>query len=143
MNRPDQKRNYNNNYNQDQGQFRVVDTAEKRKLVEQAQANKTKISQPKNVIQKVKLILNVIAPDNAEKKFGELRNYLFGDLKTKDECFAEEIEYDESIHKLSEGLINVEILEIIVKNVFRKAIREKEYCIFYGELCEKMMKQEL
>lgn len=85
----------------------------------------------------------MIAPDNAEKKFGELRNYLFGDLKTKDECFNEELEYDEKTYKLEEGMINVEILEIIVKNTFRKAIREKEYCIFYGELCEKMMKMEL
>ena len=85
----------------------------------------------------------MIAPDNAEKKFGELREYLFGDLKTKDDCFNEGIDYNEEIHKLNEGLINVEILNIIVSNIFRKAIREKEYCIFYGELCEKMMKMEL
>lgn len=30
-----------------------------------------------------------------------------------------------------------------MQNTFRKALREKEYCIFYGELCEKMMKLEL
>jgi hypothetical protein len=34
-------------------------------------------------------------------------------------------------------------METIVQNTFRKALREKEYCIFYGELCEKMMKLEL
>jgi hypothetical protein len=91
----------------------------------------------------VKLILNVIAPDNYEKKFTELRGFLFPGLKTRTECFDEEIEYDEHEHKLQEDVINVEILDTIVKNTFKKAIREKGYCIFYGELCEKMMKLEL
>jgi hypothetical protein len=68
---------------------------------------------------------------------------LFPGLKTRTECFEEDIEYDEDQHKLPEEVINQEILDIIVKNTFKKAIREKGYCIFYGELCEKMMKLEL
>lgn len=36
----------------------------------------------KNETQKIKLILNIIAPDNFEKKFSELRGFLFKGLKT-------------------------------------------------------------
>lgn len=35
------------------------------------------------------------------------------------------------------------MLDTIVQNTFRKALKEKEYCIFYGDLCEKMMRLEL
>jgi hypothetical protein len=45
------------------------------------------------------------------------------------------MEYDRNTHLLQEGVINSEILDIIVKNIFKKAIIEKSYCIFYGELC--------
>lgn len=99
----------------------------------------------KNDLQKIRLILNVIAPDNKEKKFGELRQHLFKGLKTKDECADEGIDYDESVHKLVEGTnsIDEEILESIVSNIIRKAQVEKEYCIFYGELCERKITLEL
>lgn len=30
--------------------------------------------------------MNVITPDNFDKKFLELRQYLFGELKTRAEC---------------------------------------------------------
>jgi len=62
--------------------------------------NQSRIKQDKNQIQKIRLILNVIAPDNYDKKFAELRGYLFGELKTKTECFDEGIEFHEDIHKL-------------------------------------------
>lgn len=90
---------------------------------------------PKNDAQQVKLILNVIAPDNCKKKFQELRDILFPDLKTRTECFNSEVDYDRNSHLLPVGVINSEILDIIVKNIFKKAIKEKGYCIFYGELC--------
>jgi len=45
-------------------------------------------------VQKIRLILNVIAPDNVDKKFKELRDYLFPGLKTRNECFEEEIDYN-------------------------------------------------
>jgi len=85
----------------------------------------------------------VIAPDNVDKKFNELRNYLFPGLKTREECFEQEIDYNQDSHKLQEDVINTDILDIIVKNIFKKAIREKTFCIFYGDLCERMMKLEL
>lgn len=85
----------------------------------------------------------MIAPDNLERKFMELRNFLFPGLKTRTEAFEDNVEYSEETHKLLDDVINPEMLDIIVKSVFKKAIREKSYCIFYGELCEKMMKLEL
>jgi hypothetical protein len=47
--------------------------------------------------------MNIIAPDNFEKKFGELRGFLFKGLKTEEECDADGIEYNEDEHKLKEG----------------------------------------
>lgn len=94
----------------------------------------------------MRLILNVIAPDNKEKKMRELRAILFGDLRTKDECEEEEIEYNEDIHKLTgegEGRVDQTILETIVQNIIRKAQVEKEYCIFYGEICQEEIQLEL
>jgi len=70
---------------------------------------------------KIRLILNIIAPDNYVKKFGEIRGYLFPKLKKRDECEEEKIDYDEEVHKLKEGCINEEILKTIVDNIFRKA----------------------
>ena len=41
------------------------------------------------------MIINVISPDNIDKKVKELRGYLFGDqYKTLDECFQEGIDYE-------------------------------------------------
>jgi hypothetical protein len=44
---------------------------------------------------------------------------------------------------LTDEKIKQDILETIVQNIFRKAQLEKEDIIFYGELCEKMIKLEL
>jgi hypothetical protein len=132
-------------YGNQGGMWKQEDNQEKAKLREQAQANYTKIKSDKNDTQKIKLILNVIAPDNFEKKFGELRGFLFKGLKTKEECEEEEIEYIEDIHKLKEDSdqLDQNVLDTIVQNIFRKAQLEKEYTIFYGELCEKKIKLEL
>ena len=90
------------------------------------------------------MILNVIAPDNYNKKFAELREYLFGDKKTENEIFVANSgeTYDPDVHALKDGDINSELLETIVQNIFRKAQLEKEYCIFYGQLCENIIKLE-
>ena len=40
-------------------------------------------------------------------------------------------------------MLNLELLDIIVQRICRKALKEKEYCIFYGDLFEKMMRLEL
>jgi len=116
---------------------------EKELLKQQAQARQENLKQEKNVIQKIRLILNVITPDNFDKKFGELRTYLFADLMSREETDEKDMEYLEETHKLKDGDTNTEILNVIVENIFRKAQLEKEYCIFYGELCEKMIKLEL
>lgn len=55
------------------------------KLKKQAQQALQTAKQDKNVEQQIRLICNVIAPDNYEKKFEELRKHMFGDLKTSDE----------------------------------------------------------
>lgn len=104
---------------------------------------KKKRDTEKNAAQKIKLILNVITPDNFDKKFGEIRGYLFEEHMTQKECFEKEIEYDPELHKLNDENMNEDILNIIVSNLFRKAQFEKEYNIFYGELCEKLIKLEL
>ena len=44
--------------------------------------------------------MNVIAPDNKEKKLKELRSFMFPTQKTKAECKEEKIEYDPSIHQI-------------------------------------------
>jgi len=36
--------------------------------------------------------------------------YLFGDLRSRDECDDEGMNYDESVHKLRENEINKDIL---------------------------------
>lgn len=70
----------------------------------------------KNETQKIKLILNIIAPDNFEKKFGELRGFLFRGLKTEEECETEGIDYNEDEHKLRDGTdqIDEQVLDVIV-----------------------------
>mgnify|MGYP001407960232 CR=1 FL=1 len=67
----------------------------------------------KTEIQKIRLILNIIAPDNKDKKMAELRTFLFKGLKTKEECEEEGIEFDEKEHKLVEGSnqIDEDVLE--------------------------------
>ena len=96
--------------------------------------------------QKIRLNLNVIAPDNFEKKFNELRGYMFGGFKSSEECEDEGLDYNEDEHKLHEENLNNHILEVVVENIFenifRKASIEKEY-VFYGQLCERLIKLEL
>lgn len=60
----------------------------------------SRVGQEKGTLQKIRLIANVIAPDNYDKKFLELREVIFGDLK-----FPGEEGFDESLHPaLSENL---------------------------------------
>jgi hypothetical protein len=142
----DRKYNNNNNGGGGGGTWKQEDNQEKAKLREQAQANYAKIKGDKNETQKIKLILNVIAPDNFQRKFAELRGFLFKGLKTQEECEEEGIDYNEDEHKIIEGKddqIDEVILDTIVQNIFRKAQLEKEYTIFYGMICEDTIKLEL
>ena len=85
----------------------------------------------------------MISPDNFVKKFGELRTLLFPGLKSRKECQDEDIEYNPEAHLLTEEAINMELLSSMVEKIFRKAQLEKEYTIFYGKLCEKIIDLEL
>jgi len=116
----------------------MEDTAEKAKLREKAKAMYEKVSQSKNEVQKIRLNLNLITPENYDKKFGELRNFLFGEILTQEEA----LDADQKWEELGDN-VNDEILTTIVQNIFRKAQVEKEYIIFYGDLCERMIKLEL
>jgi hypothetical protein len=64
------------------GSWKMEDTAEKAKLREKAKAMYEKVTMVKNEEQKIRLILNVITPDNYDKKFAELRGFLFSNLRS-------------------------------------------------------------
>lgn len=34
-------------------------------------------------------------------------------------------------------------MKVVVETIFRKAQNEREYCLFYGDLCEKIIRLEL
>lgn len=122
----------------------MEDTAEKAKLKAKAKAMHEKVNMAKNEEQRIRLILNIITPDNYDRKLAELRGFLFGDLKTEEECLeAGDADAWANQEKLSQDNIREDILLTIVQNIFRKAQVEKEYCIFYGDLCEKLIKLEL
>tara|TARA_B110000285_G_C15133671_1_gene625381 strand:+ start:1599 stop:2249 length:651 start_codon:yes stop_codon:yes gene_type:complete len=125
------------------GLWRGEDVEEKNKLKLIAQKNHENAKKDKNENQKIRLNLNIIAPDNYTKKFAELRGYLFPGLKMRSECKEEGIDYNEEEHKLLDGNINEEILKTIVDNIFRKAQIEKEFTIFYGKLCEELTTLEI
>lgn len=91
----------------------------------------------KNTLQKIRLIVNLLTPDNLDKKFGELRGYMFGSLK-----LSEEEGYDKEMDIMAENGMNDENLRIVVSQIFKKAQNEKEYCVFYGDLCEKIIRLE-
>lgn len=80
----------------------------------------------------------MIAPDNFEKKFDELRQVMFEGLK-----YPGEEGYDPAVHKPLSSNLNQDNMNTVVQTVFRKAQNEKEYVSFYGELCEKIIKLEL
>lgn len=61
-------------------------------------------------------------------------------MLTQDECKEKGVAWTED-QKLE--VMNKDILNTIVQNIFRKAQVEKEYTIFYGDICEKFIKLEL
>ena len=92
----------------------------------------------KNLVQKIRLIINQILPDNYDKKFAELRENVFGSLKHQ---FEEGYNPEVDTFTMTEE-IRAKLLEV-VKRIYTKAQREKTYCIFYGDLCERLIKLEL
>ena len=51
--------------------------------------------------------------------------------------------YDPEVDTLIDAQLSDENLQIIVETIFRKAQNEKEYCTFYGDLCEKIIRLEV
>ncbi|CDW87535.1 eukaryotic translation initiation factor 4g-like [Stylonychia lemnae] len=109
----------------------------KQELTNQSKMAIEKARSEKNIEQQIKLICNIITPNNFDKKFLELRGHLFGDLKLKDEDG-----YHPEKDILKEQL-NYTNMRIIVDRIFNKAQNEHEYCNFYGDLCQQMIKLEL
>lgn len=87
--------------------------------------------------------MNILSPDNFEKKINELRALIFPDFFTETEVFEKEEDYDESIHKLTDESLNAELLQFVVKNIFKKAQDEKLFCILNGQLCQRLIELEL
>ncbi|TNV85454.1 hypothetical protein FGO68_gene13109 [Halteria grandinella] len=109
----------------------------KQKLSEEAKKFIDKTKLDKNLEQKIRLIVNVITPDNFDKKFEELREYMFGKVKLSDEPG-----YNAEVDKWNADDY-VENMIVVVERIFKKAQNEREYCIFYGDLCEKIIRLEL
>lgn len=110
----------------------------RQKLREESHRVLAKTREDKNLTQKIRLIINVITPDNLEKKFVELREHMFGPIKAPgEEGYNAEVDKFERTPEMTVKL------EAIVERIYNKAQNEKEYCNFYGELCEKIIKLEL
>ena len=96
----------------------------------------------KSEAQKIRLCLNQIAPNNFEKKVGELRAMLIGDAK----LLAED-GFDEQATALLEEegklVIDDEKLGIVVHTIFRKAQTEHLFSNFYCKLCSTIVRIEL
>lgn len=102
----------------EEDQFKRQEANElRRKLQEESKRIIEKAKGDKNTQQKIRLIVNVITPDNFEKKFEELRGYMFGELKTQNEEG-----YDKDLHPtLTDENLSEENLQMVVETIFRKA----------------------
>lgn len=109
----------------------------KKELIKKSEETKHKVKQEMTVDNKIKLITNQITPDNFDKKFHELRQLMFGDMKVPGEAG-----YDRERDRLTQNL-NVQNMNMIVQTIFKKAQNEKQYCQFYGDLCERLIRLEL
>lgn len=68
---------------------------------------------------------------------------MFPEFKTKNDCFDENIEFNEEIHLLTDDNLNEHILGFVVKNIFKKAQDEKLFIILNGQLCQRLIEMEL
>ena len=84
----------------------------------------------------MRLCLNLIAPNNVDKKLRELRGMLIGDAAVMGEAGynAEEM----ADFKIAEAK-----LDIVVQQIFRKAQTEHTYSNFYCKICEQIIRIEL
>ena len=84
------------------------------------------------------MIVNLITPDNFDRKFKELRGFMFGEHK-----LPTEQGYDPEVDTLTDNQMNEENVQNIVETIFKKAQKENQYSTFYGDLCEKIICLEL
>jgi len=82
---------------------------------------------------RLSVFLNIIDPNNIDKHFNSLKSVLFGDLKTRNECFLQGIEYNESEHKLQAGMLSHHLTKAVAKAFFTN-VTYKKTCKFYGAL---------
>lgn len=111
---------------------RQQEDEEQKKLRQQAQKMKTKMAQPKDLAQKIRLVMNLIAPDTFDKKEAEIKELMF-----KSEAQTEESKGEGSL------ALDQENLSQIVQTLFRKAQAEKDYGRMYAQLCQNLTKLEL
>ena len=89
----------------------------RKKLIEESKKTIEKATGDKNILRKIRLIVNVILPDNFDMKFEELRGYTFGDLKAPNETG-----YDKILHPtLSDENVSKENIQIVVETILLKA----------------------
>jgi hypothetical protein len=68
-----------------------------------------------------------------------LRQLLFGDLK-----YPDENDYNPKYHfPLEDGGDKSENMIFVAENIFKIIENGKDYCNFYGSICEKIMRLEL
>lgn len=73
----------------------------------------------------------------------QLREIMFPEFKTKNDCFDEDIEFNEETHLLNDENLNEDILQFVVKTIFKKAQDEKLFIILNGQLCQRLIEMEL
>lgn len=83
---------------------------------------KEKMREPKDIAKKIRLIMNLIAPDTFDKKEQEIKDLLF-----RTQIEGEERKEEESALNLDQ-----ENLKPIVMALFRKAQAEKDYGKMYA-----------
>jgi len=111
----------------DQGIQRQAVDENKKLLQQKAKDTRSKLdSTQKTRDMEIRSIMNVIAPDNYEKKHNEICAIIFGE-------------------KDANGKVQIDqtVLRIVVDIIFKKAQMEKDYCQLYGDLCERLTRQEL
>lgn len=128
------------------GLQRQVVSKEQQEMHDKAAEYRNRIVENRNEAKtknKIKLILNLLSPDNFEKKIRELRDMVFPENKTRAECFEEDIEFDKDKHLLTDENLDEDVLQFVVQNIFKKAQDEKLFCILNGQLCQRIIELEL
>lgn len=89
------------------------------------------------------MIMNQISSENCTEKIKELRKFLFPNFKTRNEVWADGIDYNEAIHKLTDQNLKFGTIDEIVQNIFAKVLEGKFSCSFARQICEEFFYLEL